>query len=135
MQTFTTAQLSAAFTSELWQLDAGDPVGILYRLADRLGLELNPDRIAAKRRMRWAHNKAEYARRRAKLTGCTQHISGIEIVALIEHYGNRCNRCGGWFSRYRTMTLDHIVPLSQGGNNTARNIQLLCWPCHMHKEN
>lgn len=41
----------------------------------------------------------------------------------------RCVRCG---SRER-LEFDHIVPLSRGGSNTVRNIELLCEPCNRLK--
>lgn len=41
----------------------------------------------------------------------------------------RCVRCG---SRER-LEFDHIVPLSRGGSNTVRNIELLCESCNRLK--
>jgi hypothetical protein len=38
----------------------------------------------------------------------------------------RCAECG---SRVR-LEFHHIVPVSRGGSNTARNIELLCEACH-----
>ena len=43
--------------------------------------------------------------------------------------GGKCARCG---SRHR-MEFDHIVPISKGGSNTARNIELLCESCNREK--
>ena len=43
--------------------------------------------------------------------------------------GGKCARCG---SREK-LEYDHIVPLSQGGSNTARNIELLCEKCNRSK--
>lgn len=43
----------------------------------------------------------------------------------------RCVRCG---SRER-LEFDHIVPLSRGGSNTVRNIELLCESCNRCKGN
>src|SRR6185503_1962305 len=40
-----------------------------------------------------------------------------------------CARCGG---RDR-LEMDHIVPLAEGGSNTARNIELLCEKCNRAK--
>jgi hypothetical protein len=43
----------------------------------------------------------------------------------------RCVRCG---SR-ENLEYDHIVPISKGGSNTARNIELLCQNCNRSKGN
>lgn len=43
--------------------------------------------------------------------------------------GGRCVRCG---SQDR-LEFDHIIPVSRGGANTARNIQLLCESCNRSK--
>jgi len=45
--------------------------------------------------------------------------------------GGKCARCG---SRER-LEYDHIVPISRGGSNTARNIELLCEDCNRRKSN
>jgi hypothetical protein len=41
----------------------------------------------------------------------------------------KCVRCGG----NRLLEFDHIIPVSMGGANTARNIQLLCEGCNRTK--
>jgi|GEM_PF-3216233 len=43
--------------------------------------------------------------------------------------GGKCARCG---SRDR-LEYDHIIPVSQGGSSTARNIELLCESCNRRK--
>lgn len=43
--------------------------------------------------------------------------------------GGKCARCG---SREQ-LEYDHIVPLSKGGSNTTRNIELLCEECNRRK--
>jgi hypothetical protein len=45
--------------------------------------------------------------------------------------GGACVKCG---SR-RNLEYDHIVPVSKGGSNTARNIELLCETCNRAKSN
>lgn len=43
--------------------------------------------------------------------------------------GGRCVKCG---SQTR-LEFDHIIPVSNGGSSTARNIQLLCESCNRSK--
>ena len=43
--------------------------------------------------------------------------------------GGKCARCA---SRVN-LEYDHIIPVSQGGGNTARNIELLCESCNREK--
>ena len=43
--------------------------------------------------------------------------------------GGKCARCG---SR-ENLEYDHIVPVSRGGSNTSRNIELLCEKCNRQK--
>jgi 5-methylcytosine-specific restriction endonuclease McrA len=41
----------------------------------------------------------------------------------------KCARCGS----QQNLEYDHIIPVSQGGSSTARNIQLLCERCNREK--
>ena len=43
----------------------------------------------------------------------------------------KCARC----KSVRNLEFDHIIPVSRGGSNTARNIQLLCEDCNRQKSN
>ena len=45
--------------------------------------------------------------------------------------GGKCARCGN----REKLEYDHIVPISKGGSNTARNIELLCEKHNRSKSN
>jgi Holliday junction DNA helicase RuvB len=50
-------------------------------------------------------------------------------VFVWQRDGGRCAKCGS----QENLEYDHIIPVSKGGSNTARNIQLLCEKCNRSK--
>lgn len=48
---------------------------------------------------------------------------------IVEHYGNKCLNCGTG----NGLCFDHVVPLSQGGENQLANGQPLCRKCNTFK--
>lgn len=53
--------------------------------------------------------------------------------AVMARDGHRCRNCGRQGTVENPLTVDHIVPLSHGGNNERRNLQTLCWRCNLRK--
>jgi len=43
--------------------------------------------------------------------------------------GARCVRCGST----QSLEFDHSIPVSKGGSNTSKNVQLLCAECNRKK--
>lgn len=52
-------------------------------------------------------------------------------IAVWRRDQGRCARCGN----RENLEYDHIVPVSKGGGNTVRNIELLCQDCNRSKGN
>jgi 5-methylcytosine-specific restriction endonuclease McrA len=56
--------------------------------------------------------------------------SSVQILVW-NRDGGRCVQCGS----NENLEFDHIIPVSKGGANTARNLQLLCENCNRSKSN
>jgi len=60
-----------------------------------------------------------------------RYITAQTKKAVWQRDSGRCVNCGS----NQKLEYDHIIPLSKGGSNTARNIQLLCEECNRKKSN
>ena len=84
----------------------------------------NPERHRASVRIR-------VERRRAR-----KHNTSINDFTIAQwktmklHYGNRCVYCK---KKSQRLTMDHITPLSKGGNHTQANIVPACRSCNARK--
>ncbi len=61
---------------------------------------------------------------------CEHHNRKVIKKQLLEQYGYFCTYC---HKPYCILTLDHIVPLSKGGDNKKRNCALACINCNRDK--
>jgi hypothetical protein len=52
------------------------------------------------------------------------------LLRLVERDGTECVWCGTELGGTMAMTLDHVVPSSQGGTNDIENLVLACSPCN-----
>lgn len=81
------------------------------------------------RRNAWLNSTGkgrEYVhRRRSRMQG---DLTAEQWRVICELYGNHCLVCG-----CVDVTIDHIVPISKGGENTAQNVQPLCKSCNSKK--
>lgn len=74
--------------------------------------------------------KAVNANTRAKRWGCAGELSAEDIRLAYTSCSGRCAICLDNPIRWE---IDHIIPLSKGGTNTVRNIQITCSKCNRSK--
>ena len=60
--------------------------------------------------------------------------SDEERKIIYNKSGGRCELCGQRLL-FEEMTLDHIVPLSMGGEDSMENLQTACYACNQFKSN
>lgn len=83
--------------------------------------------------VQWARDNPERAALTSRLKKQRRRAAGVLTVAewreIQARYGHRCLACG----TDGPLTIDHVVPVSKGGANTATNVQPLCGPCNSSK--
>lgn len=62
-----------------------------------------------------------------------RNIKPIDSFFIKNRDGNKCVCCGE--SNGRELSIDHIIPISKGGNNTRFNYMTLCSKCNSIKGN
>lgn len=62
-----------------------------------------------------------------------QNFTTKTKIAEWEAAGKRCRSCWTPIYDYRDGEYDHIIPTSVGGDNSIRNCQCKCRPCHSRK--
>lgn len=78
------------------------------------------------------HNAKE-ARRRARKRGSpVVKFTAKDWLVVKEAYGFRCAYCR---RKSKKLTMDHVIPLSKGGNHTLENICPCCRSCNSRKGN
>ncbi len=82
--------------------------------------------------------KIEKAKRRARLTGCI--CERVDPIAVFNRDRWRCQLCKKKLKPFNRGTykdsapeLDHIIPLSRGGDHSYQNTQCVCRKCNAKK--
>jgi 5-methylcytosine-specific restriction endonuclease McrA len=73
----------------------------------------------------WCH------KRRAWKLDRVATLTKREWEQVLKAHNGLCMRC----QTSENISMDHIVPLSRGGNHTKENVQPLCRPCNSRKKN
>jgi len=60
--------------------------------------------------------------------------SDTRMLALAKS-DNRCCHCGCRFNYKHKFTIEHVIPISKGGDNTLQNLVALCDDCNRNKDN
>ena len=68
-------------------------------------------------------------RRRARTVATVNDFTAEQWREILDKYEHKCLCCGA----KRNLSMDHIIPLSRGGQHTASNIQPLCRSCNARK--
>lgn len=86
----------------------------------RLWREANPEKV-----------KENGRNRRALVRGAEGRHTASDIVDIFKMQGGRCAYCRKKLKG--VYHVDHIIPLSKGGRNDRRNLQITCQPCNQLK--
>lgn len=89
-----------------------------------------------KNTLKWKINKAKVGHgRRQGFKKTKNNLTSNDVQFLLKFQNNKCACCKRTFSDDLKYELDHILPLSKGGDFTLKNIQLLCKSCNCIKGN
>jgi hypothetical protein len=112
------------FGAQLWEMEKKD----VFSSDDELRLLFHDALFRERRRLERTRGRAESANNPSK--NQMRPAIPAHIRTLVwERDRGRCVQCGSIVD----LEFDHIIPLSKGGSNTERNIQLLCAKCNLEK--
>lgn len=103
-------------------------------LMSKVWQAINADRVKEKLKEWKKRNPEKISQynnnRRALYKGKKGIVSSVEWKNILDNYGNKCLCCG---VENVVLTMDHVVPLSMGGEHKVDNIQPLCKKCNSSK--
>jgi hypothetical protein len=99
----------------------------------------DPDKWRAKARFRAAANpeldRAKGAARRARKLNAGGKHTAADIAEVLRIQDGKCAHSWCRESLKSGYDVDHVIPLSKGGTNGRKNIQILCRTCNRRKSN
>ena len=102
-----------------------------FREASRRSRAKHPETIRAYIQAHPDKYRAYCVSRRARKNGADiNDLTGAQWQEIKAAYGHRCVYCGRKMQR---LTMDHIIPLSKGGNHTVQNVVPACSSCNKRK--
>lgn len=81
--------------------------------------------ISAKQRVKWHF---------AKTSTDDGSITNATVIELLKSQGFCCAICTTYLTKEKHKQLDHIRPLSKGGQHVLGNVQWLCRTCNIRKK-
>lgn len=77
-------------------------------------------------------NALKSQRYRARKSNTINTLTEIDVAMVLIFQGKVCAKCGKSFDQVK-YEIDHVVPVSLGGDTVLENIQLLCRSCNASK--
>lgn len=75
------------------------------------------------------YSRNKHAKRKLAINATAEQIKPAEWHDIVKAYRGCCYYCG----TKAKMTMEHMTPLSKGGNHTKENIVPACMPCNRQK--
>lgn len=75
------------------------------------------------------YSRNKHAKRRAAIDATVEKITAEQWRGIVSQYKGLCYYCG----KKAKMTIEHLVPLSKGGDHSVANIVPACLSCNCKK--
>lgn len=92
--------------------------------------EKNPDKVKSIQK-KWLFEHQDKVRKRYK--ECSNRLLQKDWPVILEMFGHRCAYC--LQPSDKPLTVDHIIPLSRGGEHSIENVVPACKSCNSRKYN